>query len=231
MLVNVLCLKHGTKYSYSDVNKLFNMTKRNLTVPFRFVCMTEDPLGLDPDITVIPLPAYNIQGWWFKLWSFSSELPLSGTTLFMDLDIVIINNINELFDYEPNQFCIIQDFIRSTNPTWDRFNSSVFRFDHGKYNYLWDNFVKDLNQVNKYHGDQDYIYDQLNDTHAFFPKEWIVSYKWEVRNRKDLFRVGDLIKFKESSNPQIDPCTKVLVFHGNPKPSDVADPIIIDNWY
>ena len=42
----VVCLKYGDKYSADYVNKLYNGVKRNLTVPFEFVCYTEDPKGI-----------------------------------------------------------------------------------------------------------------------------------------------------------------------------------------
>ena len=38
----IVCLKHGAKYSADYVNRLYNMTKRHCTVPFTFVCFTDD---------------------------------------------------------------------------------------------------------------------------------------------------------------------------------------------
>ena len=49
---HVVCLKHGKKYSAEYVNLLFKMVSRHLTVPFNFVCFTEDPTGLDMGIQV-----------------------------------------------------------------------------------------------------------------------------------------------------------------------------------
>jgi hypothetical protein len=34
--VNIVCLKHGTKYNSDYVNRLYNMVQRNLTIPFKF---------------------------------------------------------------------------------------------------------------------------------------------------------------------------------------------------
>ncbi len=108
----ILCLKHGTKYSAEYVNKLYNMTTRHSSVPFKFACITENADGLDPNITVIPIPKYSVSGWWYKPWVFSSELPINGTILFLDLDIVVIKNIDSLWDFQPGKFCIIRDFNR-----------------------------------------------------------------------------------------------------------------------
>lgn len=223
---HIVCLKHGNKYGIEYVNKLYSMCKRNSTVPFNFSCITEIADDLDLNITHIPLPSYNITGWWFKPWVFSKEFPIKGTILFLDLDLVIINNIDHLWSYNPDQFCIIRDFNRCRIPNWNKFNSSVFRFNSDNYHFIWDNLVSDLSRIKKFHGDQDWIYDQLKHGFSFWPEKWIQSYKWEIRNKSELSNK----RFKEISNPKVNPETSILVFHGEPNPHDVKDPIIVDNW-
>ena len=94
----VLCLKHGTKYPSEYVNTLYNMVKRNCTLDFEFVCLTDDVTGIDPNIKILSLPK-TLKGWWCKPYMFSNDLPLKGTVLYMDLDVVISNNIDHLFTY------------------------------------------------------------------------------------------------------------------------------------
>ena len=73
------------------------MVKRHTTVPFQFHCLTDDPVGLDPEINAIQLPKDPwIKSWWSKLWMFSPDMPLKGNILFFDLDVIIFNNIDEL---------------------------------------------------------------------------------------------------------------------------------------
>ena len=55
----VVCLKHGSKYSSEYVNKLYNMCKRHLTVPYEFVCFTDDLRGIDANIKTITLKAVS----------------------------------------------------------------------------------------------------------------------------------------------------------------------------
>ena len=43
---NVLCLKWGKRYGAEYVNRLYRGVKANLSGPFRFVCVTDDPTGL-----------------------------------------------------------------------------------------------------------------------------------------------------------------------------------------
>ena len=227
----IVCLKHGTKYSSEYVNKLFNMTKRNSSVPFSFACITENPTGLDSNIKVIPIPKFKLEGWWIKPWVFSPDFPLDGTILFLDLDLVVIKNIDELWLYSPNKFCIIRDFTRSTVKEWNKFNSSVFRFEKGSFSYVWENLIADTSQTTKMHGDQDWIFKQITDNFAFWPDEWMQSYKWEIRNKNDVVRDSNGKRvFKHIANPVIGSKTKILVFHGEPKPDQVLDPVVVQNW-
>ena len=228
----LVCLKHGDKYNHTYVNKLYNMVKRHTTIPFNFACITENATNLNADIKIIPLPKSKVlSGWWYKPWVFSQELPLQGNILFLDLDIVIIKNIDELWQYNDNSFTIIRDFNRSTIKDWSKFNSSIFKFTQGSYSFVWDNFIKDTSIIRRLHGDQDWIFSQIKSNFRFWPDEWIQSYKWEVRNRNDIIKEGLKRRFKDIANPVIKSETKILVFHGDPKPSDVQDPIIVDNWY
>lgn len=226
----IVCLKHGTKYSADYVNKLFNMVHRNSTIDFKFCCITEDPSNLDKHIKIVPTPQNSLSGWWLKPWVFSKELPLDGTILFLDLDIVIIKNIDNLWTYEPDKFCIIRDFNRKHIAGYNKFNSSVFRFVKGSMPYVWDNLIRDQKQSKQMHGDQDWLFKQVKQNFAYWPDEWIQSYKWEIRSRSDIIIENNKRRFKEAIMPNINVNTSILVFHGDPKPEDVKDPIIVDNW-
>lgn len=228
---NVICLKHGAKYNFDYVNRLYSMVRRHSTYEINFYCITENPYNLHPDIKILPLPSnISLQGWWYKPYVFSKNFPVIGDLLFIDLDVVIIKNIDCFWDYEPDKFCIIRDFTRSQISDWKRFNSSIFKLKSGSFPNVWENLVNDLNQSKRMHGDQDWIYSQIKHNFQFWPDEWIRSYKWEIRNRNDVIKIGLKRQFKEIANPTVDSRTKILVFHGDPKPSDVQDPIIVDNW-
>jgi len=131
----VVCLKWGTKYGPEYVNKLKAMTARNLTVDHEFICFTDNRAGIDKSIRVEALPNIPVSGWWYKVWFLSNELPIQGTLLFLDLDLIVFKNIDKLFTYKPEKnFCIIRDFNRNIRQSWDRMNSSVFRVKIGHYN-------------------------------------------------------------------------------------------------
>ena len=97
--------------------------------------------NLSNSIESFDLPSLNLpegipERGWMKLSTFASNLhDLSGKTLFLDLDLVIINNIDGFFD-QPGDFLIIKDF-RKKNFIG---NSSVYRFEIGKYYDVLEHF-------------------------------------------------------------------------------------------
>ena len=228
---HVLCVKWGNKYVPEYVNVLKNMCARHLTVPYEFHCLTEDPTRLDPDVNIIALPDLpGIKTWWSKLYMFAPELPLQGTILFFDLDVVIFRNIDCLFAQQPGTFQIIRDFNRCRVKDWKLSNSSVMRWEKGSLDYLWQDFKDRSNIVmGNNHGDQDYITKRAADDINHWPDEWIRSYKWEMIGRKDT----KIIKGKKhifQHPPTITEENRVAVFHGKPNPMECGDQFVVDNW-
>ena len=108
-------MKWGTKFSPEYVNLLAAMVRKNLTVPHRFVCFTENAEGLDSRIEVRPLPEMNLDArlperGWRKLTVFQDRLDdLVGQALFIDLDVLIWDNLDCFFELD-GAFRIIQDW-------------------------------------------------------------------------------------------------------------------------
>lgn len=227
----VVCLKWGTKYGPEYVNKLKAMTARNLTIDHEFICFTDNRAGIDKSIRVEPLPDIPVSGWWYKVWFLSNELPIQGTLLFLDLDLIVFKNIDKLFTYKPEKnFCIIRDFNRNIRQSWDRMNSSVFRVTIGHYNNEYQIFKKDPQQfTRRLHGDQDWMFKYIKEF-SFWPDEWIQSYKWEMRSRNDLGVVNGKRNFRHPGTPKILDQTSVAVFHGEPNIPDCNDRWPIENW-
>jgi len=231
---NIMCLKHGGKYSADYVNNLYNMVKRHCTLPFDFICLTENSDFIDPNIIIKDLPTY-LQGWWCKPYLYSNDLQLDKTTLYIDLDVVISNNIDKLLTWSPGQWCTVRDFTRSMRPNWPKYNSSVVRFEPGQLNEHWLNFKNNQIAIQKrFFGDQDYLYDDnyKKNPATLYPESWIVSWKWEVRKSRE-FKPGGtkgnrLFKHIENVVPKDE--TSICVFHGDPNPHKCEDPWVVQNW-
>ena len=230
----VICLKYGKKYGPEYVNTLYSMVTRNLTLPFEFVCFTENTDGLHNNIRTESLPfSPEITGWWYKPFFFNPNLPIKGTLLFLDLDMIIFRNIDNLFTYNPDQFMIIRDFNRSRIKNYNKFNSSVFRLNTGQHSNVYTEFVRNTkNATRKFHGDQDWIRHIIQTGYQYWPEEWIQSYKWEMRNRPQMVRDRSTGRrnFAKEGEPLIKPSTSIAVFHGDPNPHECIDPWCKDNW-
>ena len=227
----VLCLKHGDKYSSQYVNTLYSMVKRNLTIPFTMVCLTDNKQGIDSDILCLDLPK-ELTGWWCKPYMYSADLPLNGTILYMDLDVVVSGNLNKLFDYEPDNWCVIRDFTRAMQPQWEKYNSSVVRFKVGQLHNVWAEFRKDPQKIIRSHfGDQDWLWTAAKGTAKLWPDEWIRSWKWEIRKDRHLqsgTKGNRKFRTVEDVVPLDDCC--ICVFHGDPNPHNCDDPWVRNNW-
>ena len=229
---HVVCVKWGNKYVSKYVNVLKNMVARNVTLDYEFHCITDDPVGLDPDIDVIRLPKDpSIKTWWSKLWMFSPDMPLKGNILFFDLDVVIFKNIDPLFTHNPNKFHIIRDFNRCRIKDWKLSNSSCMRWEAGTMHYLWNDYKQDPDRVMRQnHGDQDWITKRARDDINWFPDEWIRSYKWEMVGFKDTKLLTKDGRKYFRTPCKVEPENRVAVFHGSPNPMECADEWVIKNW-
>lgn len=227
----IVCVKWGTKYPPSYVNTLYNMCKRHNSVPFNFICLTENSHNINPDIEIKPLPSNNLHSWWFKPYVFSKELGLKGEVLFIDLDVVIFRDMEKLWQHKFGSFTIIRDFTRHMNPNWHKFNSSLFRFNASEYHWIWEDFNKNHTKImSKNYGDQDYLFSILHGKALVWPDNWIQSYKWEMRDKNELSLVNGKRNFVTIKEPKLSHECCIAVFHGDPKPSEVKDEWVKENW-
>ena len=210
---NVICVKWGTKFGPEYVNRLHNMVEKNLTIPHRFICFTDNAEGLDENIEVRPLPELNDDGLpekaWKKLGLFTSQLAdLTGQALFLDLDIVIRDNIDAFFEVD-GDFRIIKDWDFENDIIG---NSSVFRFEVNKYPDIIENFYKEGKDIRKrYKNEQAFLSHKMHEKGIlqYWDKSWCVSFK------RNCLRPFPLNFFMQPKDPVE---SKILVFHGRPTP-------------
>lgn len=218
MTYNVICMKWGTAYGPEYVNILAAMVRRHLTLPHRFICYTDDTTGIHPFIETRPIPeiplgsAPLISGW-RKLASLAPTLGLDGTVMFLDLDLVIMDNIDCFFTFEPGKFVIIENW---TQPGQKIGNSSVYRYEATAHHDVFDDFSKRHEQIYlDVTNEQTYLTQEVAKNHevAFWPDEWVRSFK-----RHSL--PSRLLRYFVT--PKQPKECKILVFHGPPKPIDAA---------
>ena len=211
----IFCMKWGSLYGPEYVNTLYSMVKRNLNLEFKMICFTDDETGIRDEVTCYPIPEIDIPGnlperMWKKLTTFKEDLyGLKGTALFLDLDIVIVDNIDCFFELE-GDFRIIKDpdmkYWRITG------NSSVYRFEVGKHGYVFENFVENFDEIRKKHrNEQEYLTWAIHEKGLlqYWPKEWCPSFKYDCHSK---------IPFNFWKKPYIPENSKIIIFHGEINP-------------
>ena len=222
-VLNIVCLKWGSKYGPEYVNRLYWMVSRHLRQPFRFHCLTEDGRGLEPEIIQLPLDCTDgLSGWWYKLALFKQDFfDLRGQLLYLDLDIVITGNIDFLYD-TPGDFLIIRNWSRQL--MW---NSSVMRFEIGAYASVWERFASAAEHVMATcNGDQEWIFQCVPEA-GNWPAHKILSYKKSLDSKAFplLEKLGGArlgLKAPVHLDTPLPEQAAIIVFHGKPDPEDVA---------
>ena len=227
----ILCVRFGNKYPILYVEKLRNMIQRNITVPYKLVCLTDDPTPIQGVELIVQQNAGYVKGWWHKVHMFDPSLPLNGRILYMDLDVVICGNIDKLTQIGGNVFMGIRDFNRKFHRDWKYLNSSVMSWMHGSQSHIYNVFMSNPQAAMRMHGDQDWTWKCAKDKIKFWPEPWIQSYKWEIRDRSELQVLQGMRQFTSvKTDVSVPKECCICVFHGDPNPEHCLDPWVVDNW-
>ena len=223
-MVNIVCIKYGRYYSPVYVNRLYAGVRRHLLRPFRFVCVTNDPAGIRPEVECVPfMENQNVPGrkWpniFSKLTLFKDGFAdLEGPTLYLDLDTLIMGPLDRFLDYRPGEFCIIHNWIEFYKRIFRKApqigNSSCFRFEAGASNAVYEFFLREKDDPTKRH-----LFangSQKLQTRAMFsagkvnwwPTDWVCSFK------RQCIPPFPLNRFLEPRQPK---GASVIAFHGHP---------------
>ena len=185
-ILNIICVKWGTKYTSEEVNKLFTNINENLSISFIFTCFTDDPLGLSNNITPVIIPKnYNLDGYWNKLALFEQDR-FKGTNLYFDLDIYIQHPIDELLNYLTDDLTVIKAYwkdglvtdgsVKQWEHRWNMdINSSVMLWRGNSLAHIWRAFYNNPEYyMLQYKGIDRFVYHEgfkLN----YFPEGMIYS--------------------------------------------------------
>lgn len=206
----VACVWWGTKYGKEYVEKLRNSVKRNLSIPYELVCIT-DRDDVPEGVTKIPAPK-NSEGWWQKVNLFHPKLfHPQNRIMYLDLDVVITNSLDALACSQ-GEFIMIENF--GPNKKHAAYNSSCMVWNPTeKTHRIHNSFDKVVTQ--ELHGDQCWIWRVMEKDIKAFRKDLAESYKYNRRTTQ----------WKRESKD-----TALWIFHGKPDPHEVKDSIIVKNW-
>jgi len=130
------------RYTADHVNILYRMLLRHYHKPFRLICVTDDPRGIECETLRLWDKYKDLGGCFNRLYTFSPdvEMELGQRFVCMDLDCVITADITNLFDRD-------DDFVmNSYHPLPNRsapdqyYNGGLYLMTAGSRREVWDTF-------------------------------------------------------------------------------------------
>jgi len=179
--------------------KLYDGIAKNLTTPWRGVCLTDDTSTLPRGVDAIKAQE-GPQSWWHKLELFKPGAFDPGErVLFIDLDTIITGNIDDIAAYR-GPFAILQDVYFQ-----EHFGSSVMAWEAGTLDHIWTKWVQANCPMFDRNGDQRWIEAMMGGL--------------KVDLWQDLFP-RQFCSFKKDARPinRLPVGCRVLLFHGLPRP-------------
>jgi hypothetical protein len=227
MMLDIVCWKWKPRTAYRSqfgpdtVNTLMRMVARNLKMPHRFTCITDDASGIDSAVRVIPLwntfaeipsPAGpRNPSCYRRLRMFSPEArELIGERIVsMDLDTVITGDVTPLFDRDDDFIIWGGQGIQPRSPVpfcW--YNGSLMMLKAGTRTKVWTEFNPSLSpalahRANSRGSDQGWITHCLGTGEKIWTsKDGVYSYRNHVAvNKNTLPSDARIVAFHGAHDP------------------------------
>jgi hypothetical protein len=201
------------------VNNLFRGASRFTTVPFKFICFTNERLNLDSSIAVRPFPLITTKGVLPRMYMFSKDAGLFGSqVLCLDIDVIITGALDDLLNYR-GMFCTRLSWTRGEETLIDG-DIMSFRAGIATENLFWDPIQKDVANAERISGggrERFWVRHVMGGHADVWQKEVpgaVCSYKHHVVPNKK----------------QIPEGTKIVSCHGYPRPHQIEDKWRTEYW-
>jgi len=132
-------LPHVCDYTAEHVNILQRMLARHLTIPYRMVCITDDPEGVGCETIPLWDKCSELGGCFNRLYAFSPDMRgvLGQRFALIDLDVVITGNCDHIFGLHGD--FIIHRY-QHDNCKRQYYNGSLMIMDAGARAAVWNSF-------------------------------------------------------------------------------------------
>lgn len=234
-IVHCACVIHGDAYPWTYVEKLYSMLSRNLSWPIRLHVWTEAHRPVPEHMIKHALiPWDNVHGpkkaWWYKMQMFDSTHH-QGNLLYFDLDTVIVRNLDWMMSLNTRWFWAIRDWKYLWKSQWQGINSSIMFWDTRQFDWLWKHFESQplITTLRLFPGDQDFLSHHINQKdRRFFPDGAMQSWRWQVQDGG--MNMLSRKYLRPGAGAVVNDAAQVIVFHGRPKPHEIADEVVTSLW-
>ena len=177
-------------YNPDYVSKFYRSLKRNCTLPFEFICIS-DTKDIEADV-ILPYNHYgDVKKHWHKLKFFSPQFgnqKPGDDIIVMDIDQIIVNNIDDLIGWpvKENEFVTYGQWWSEGIKT----NGGFYKFKSGSLKFVWDTFIENPEHYQliawkkgivsaPYYGEQNFVNNEVRKQNVKFmttPEEWTCKY-------------------------------------------------------
>ena len=227
-MLKICTVYFGDTYTPDYVGKLYDGIRRNCSIPFESICISDDP-SVEADVVLSYNHYGDVKKHWHKLKFFSPHFGYQDPgddIIIMDIDQVITGNVDDLIGHP------VEDGELVTYGIWWKSllhtNGGFYKFKSGSLAYIWEDFIANpkfwqMHYFNErivhfpYYGEQNYVnwrMDEHNIKLTKTPPEWIG--KCDINIKEDTVnngmyneKFGDYM-FMDVVNPNI----KVIHFTG-----------------
>lgn len=182
-------------YDVDYVYRLAEGVDRHLSVPHRFVCITEWHIaGIETRLLEHDWP-----GWWAKLELFRPGL-FRGRVLYLDLDTSVVGSLDEIASYA-GPFAMIDDWVHDWLGA-----SGVMAWEPGEHTEsIYTEFCRMAEGAMRSHrGDQNWISGAV---------------EWEPL--RELYP-GQIVSRWVECEGGVPPDARIVCWHGTPKPASIG---------
>jgi len=204
------------------VNTLYRMVKRNITVPFRFVCVTEETKGFCEGVELLKTPpeaaklailktpeGVKFPSCYRRLWMFSKAAECLGEkVLLVDIDLVVTGDLTPIVD-RPQEFIGWRPFRDWGKKT--RFGGGIYLLKTGSRTEVWDDFegaasITAARQAGYRGSDQAWISYKLGEKEPYFERT------------SGIYSIRDMLNANPKDKYKLPPDARLVQFNGPEKP-------------
>jgi len=194
-MIEIYSFKWGNKYGPEYVNRLYGSLLKHCDLPFNYTCITDDSQGIIPQVNIVdystwdPFP-YSKNRVFTREKLVLFERSQAEFNVWIDLDVLIHNNITDLLTQRNNNFTMIYNHwfdIETKSLQWYgkgascHVNSSFVQWNGDNARWFYDYTVENQEKIfftykslDKYLFYQHFRHDRIN----FWPENVVYNYNY-----------------------------------------------------
>jgi len=230
MKINLLTVCTGvypTEYARKLVTRFNQLTELDVTS----YCITDRPKEISS--IAIPLePPFKTEGWWNKMFCYSEDLIPKGWNVYLDLDMVLVDNFDKEILYAIEKGKKTSSFKDAISWLENDYNSSFIVFKTGSMSDVYEKWESNYKELETYiGGDQVWTGRYLAQTKQWKDILWLQG-KFPSSKQSLKFQLASVKGDNLELPRELPEGIKIIDCNGRPKPDSLHQlSYIKENWH